>query len=267
VPLSRAVDTVGPMTRNVADAVLIDACLANDPAAVQPMKLQGLRLGIPRIPFHDNLHPEVAQRFEAVLARLADAGVTLVEREIPELKDDIGALGWLSLGGQLKSDLELYFKESGATVTVAQLAEQIADPFVRGWILPFLDPSEEMLNQYQTALQTRWPACKVRYRNYLADNSLDAIIFPTCPVPAGVEGDAPGDMVIDGVLVAGGSSYNIQNTHAASLWGAPGVSIPMGMTTGGLPVGVEIDAAVGNDKRLLGIALAVEQTLPAIAPP
>ena len=74
-------------------------------------------------------------------------------------------------------------------------------------------------------------------------------------------------MIIDGELVPGGSTYNIQNTHAASLWGAPGISLPMGMTQEGLPVGLEIDAAVGNDKSLLAIALAVEGTLPNLPPP
>jgi len=193
--------------------------------------------------------------------------VTLVDAEIPNLKADIAALGWLSLGGQLKSDLELYFAESGANLTVAQLAEQIADPFVQEWMLPFLAPTDEMLNQYQEAVDTAWPAYKARYAEYLADHELDGIVFPTAPVPAGIEAEQPGDLIIAGELVPGGSTYNIQNTHAASLWGAPGISLPMGMTQQGLPVGLEIDAAVGNDKSLLAIALAVEETLPKLPAP
>jgi mandelamide amidase len=267
VPLSRAVDTVGPMTLNVADAALIDGYLANDLTPLQPVELKGLRLGVPRSPFHENLHGDVAELFNTALTRLTDAGATLIEAEIPDLKADIAALGWLSLGGQLKADLELYFKESGATLSVAELAEQIADPFVREWMLPFLDPTPDLLAQYQSALTTLWPACRTRFQTYLSRNRLDAIIFPTCPVPAGVEADSPGDMIIDGQRVVGGSSYNIQNTHAASLWGAPGISVPMGMTQKGLPIGLEIDGAVGSDRRLLAIAMAVEETLPQLPPP
>jgi mandelamide amidase len=267
VPLSRRVDTVGPMTLNVADAALLDSYLAADHTPVQPARLADLRLGVPRAPFQENLDGDIKRLFDAALQRLTAAGVTLVDAEIPHLKDDIAALGWLSLGGQLKADLERYFTESGTHISVAQLAEQIADPFVRDWMLPFLDPTDELLNQHQAALETTWPAFKARYADYLARHELAGIIFPTAPIPAGIEAGQPGDLIIAGELIAGGSTYNIQNTHAASLWGAPGISLPMGMTTDGLPVGLEIDAGVGQDKQLLGVALAVAETLPKLPPP
>ena len=45
------------------------------------------------------------------------------------------------------------------------------------------------------------------------------------------------------------------------------VSLPAGLTAEGLPVGLELDAPAGADRRLLAIAAAVESLLPALPRP
>jgi mandelamide amidase len=52
-----------------------------------------------------------------------------------------------------------------------------------------------------------------------------------------------------------------------TLAGIPGISLPIGMTESGLPVGLELDAPAGEDRRLLGVALAAEQVFGALKPP
>ena len=59
----------------------------------------------------------------------------------------------------------------------------------------------------------------------------------------------------------------VSNTRPANNAGIAGVSLPMGMTTAGLPVGVELDGPVGSDRRLLSIALPLEQLLGGIPAP
>ena len=267
VPLSRAVDTVGPMTLNVEDAVIIDSCLANDYAAVPPARLRGLRLGVPRIPFHENLSNDVERLFGEAVAGLEAEGVELVEAEVPDFKAGIEKLGWMSLGGQLKADLALYVQESGATVSVEEIAGQIADPFVKQWMEPFLNPTPELVAEYRALVESDWPAFKHSYAAFLEEHLLDAIIFPTAPIQAGVEVPASSDVILEGKLLKDGGLYNIQNTHPASILGTPGISLPMGMTVSSVPTGLEIDAGFGQDKRLLGIALAVEETLPRLPAP
>ena len=51
----------------------------------------------------------------------------------------------------------------------------------------------------------------------------------------------------------------IRNTGPASVIGAPGLSIPMGVATNGLPTGLEIDAPVGADRELLALGLTLEE--------
>jgi mandelamide amidase len=53
----------------------------------------------------------------------------------------------------------------------------------------------------------------------------------------------------------------IRNTDPGSNAGLPGLSLYAGMTPGGLPVGLEIDGAIGSDPQLLAIGLAIEAVL------
>jgi mandelamide amidase len=51
--------------------------------------------------------------------------------------------------------------------------------------------------------------------------------------------------------------------------GAPGLSIPAGLSTEGLPVGLEIDGIPGSDDSILGLGRQIEQvwgTVPAPPP-
>ena len=59
----------------------------------------------------------------------------------------------------------------------------------------------------------------------------------------------------------------IRNTDPGSNAGIPGLSLPAGLTAGGLPVGLELDGPLGSDTRLLGIALAFEALLGPVRPP
>ena len=266
VPLSLLLDCAGPLALSVADIIAADAVMAGDPAPVAPRTLRGLRLGVPASPFHDNLHREVRSTFDRILGKLDSAGVELVSAEVPGLKDDVAALGLITLGGRFRDDLAAYLGQSGAKVSVDDVFAQIADPFVKGWAEPFYAPNATLRDQYAAVLP-RWQSMKAAYADYLTSNRLAGIVFPTAPIPAGDETDDPNDLIVQGERIKGGVWLNVQNTQPGSLWGAPGVSLPMGQTAGGLPLGIEIDGAVGDDKRLLSIALAVEALMPALPPP
>ena len=54
----------------------------------------------------------------------------------------------------------------------------------------------------------------------------------------------------------------IRNTDPGSNAGIPGISVPAGMTSGGLPVGLAFDGPSGGDRDLLNLALAVEAVFP-----
>ena len=56
-------------------------------------------------------------------------------------------------------------------------------------------------------------------------------------------------------------------TLPASLAGIPAASIPVGLTSGGLPVGLQIMAPPLAETRLFAFAAACEKSFPPSAPP
>ena len=247
--------------------VTIDAALAADRSAIPKPALKGKRIGIPKVPFAENNTADIQGMMANVEMRLKDSGAVLVEAEIPNLVDIVNETSLVTLGARIRKDVTAYLEASGSTVTFDNLAAQIADPFVKGWMTPFLNPTDDMLNEEARVARDVIPALRRSYSAYLKGNALDAIIFPTTPTPAGVEVPGTEDIIVDGVRIAGGIWLNIQNTGPATLWGGPGISLPAGLSASGLPMGVELNGAIWGDKDLLGLALAVERVLPATPPP
>ncbi|MDG2286992.1 MAG: amidase, partial [Alphaproteobacteria bacterium] len=85
-PLSPTLDTVGPLTRSAADAAIIHAIMTGEdiPAAAP---LAGLRLGRPTSFFFEDAEPEVLACVEAALASLVEAGVEIVDVDIPDARE------------------------------------------------------------------------------------------------------------------------------------------------------------------------------------
>src|SRR5262249_5592219 len=93
VPLSRTLDSVGPLTRTVEDAALMLAILVDgegavpDPTdilAVIQAPIANPRLAVPVADQLAELTPEVAEGFAAALEKFRSLGATVVEVELPQ---------------------------------------------------------------------------------------------------------------------------------------------------------------------------------------
>src|SRR5712675_95135 len=83
IPISHTRDTVGPMGRTVADVALLDSVITKTAlATAEP--LRGKRLGIPAA-FWGGLDRDVEAVTKAARAKLVDAGVVLVDVDMPGL--------------------------------------------------------------------------------------------------------------------------------------------------------------------------------------
>ncbi len=58
-----------------------------------------------------------------------------------------------------------------------------------------------------------------------------------------------------------------RNTGLGSCASMSSLVLPAGMTANGLPVGIEFDALMGNDRALLSLGLSLEKALGPIPPP
>ena len=118
---------------------------------------------------------------------------------------------------------------------------------------------------YEKATREILPRYRAIYEGRFAEHRLEAVILPTTPMPASPVGQDETVWLL-GQSVSTFLTYT-RNTTLATVLGTPGISMPMGMTSAGLPMGIELDGARGSDRRLLSIALAIESLLPRLPPP
>jgi Asp-tRNA(Asn)/Glu-tRNA(Gln) amidotransferase A subunit family amidase len=101
------------------------------------------------------------------------------------------------------------------------------------------------------------------YARYFADNKLDAMMFPMTIIPAPVIDAVNGSskISINGGPLVDTFATMIRNADPGSTAGVPGLSLPAGLTRGGLPIGLGLDGPIGSDSKLLGIGLSMEPLL------
>ena len=87
-PLSRSLDSIGPLGASVACCATVDRVLSGESAPIpEALPISGLRLGVPRHFVLDDLDPEVARAFAAALTALSAAGAHVVDIDFPALLD------------------------------------------------------------------------------------------------------------------------------------------------------------------------------------
>ena len=264
VPISHTRDTPGPIARTVGDCALLDAVVTGS-TAIAAAPLHGLRLGVPRAYFWSPLDDEVARICEQALTRLRDAGAVLVEADIAGIGALDGAASFPIALYEGIADLKVYLREHGHPDDFAAFVARIASPDVKGIFTGQLGADAIPEAVYREALAVHRPALQDACRRYFAEQRVDAIVFPTTPLPAAPIGDDE-TVLLNGKPEPTFGTF-IRNTDPGSVAGLPGLSLPAGTTSSGLPVGIEIDGPAASDARLLAIGLALEQLLPRVAAP
>ena len=264
VPISSTNDTAGPMARDVTDLALLDGAITGDYALPAPLPLSGLRLGIHREHFWEDLDVQTAGIMERVLFTLRSAGVEWVERSIPRFQELRSAMGFAARQ-EVRTELARYLDESGSGIGVDTLIEQIGSPDVQAFVSEIFDGPGISDSDYREAMEVHRPRYQAAYAEYFSANRVDAMIFPATPLPARPIGHDD-TVELNGRQVPTFAAY-VRNTAPASGAGIPGLVIPAGLTEDGLPVGLEIDGPFMSDRRLLAIGLAIERELPEPLPP
>jgi Asp-tRNA(Asn)/Glu-tRNA(Gln) amidotransferase A subunit family amidase len=254
IPLSATRDTVGPITRTVADAI-VDELITGTRA--DPVELAGRRLGVPRAYFYDDLDAETAAVIDDALGMLSNAGAELVETRVADLEELTAPHSLALTLREWPRELSVYLARHRCPVPIEEVVNAMAGPVERGWLADQLwgDPVSD--THHVEILERVRPALVARYAECVRRDRLDALVLPTTRLPARPIGQDD-EVEINGRPVGTLEAY-LRNTDPTAFAGLPSISVPAGLTASGLPVGLSFDGLPGSDSVLLALAAAFER--------
>jgi mandelamide amidase len=259
-PISALFDQIGPHARQVSDLVLFDTVITGDDAPVAVPALAGLRLGLDRAYYFADLDPALAAVVDDAIDRLRDAGVTIIEADVPGLAELIDAITLCVQVHDVVPALTAWLARSGAPIGFDAMLEQVS-PDVLALLRHFSLPGAPYAiaeADYLAAREVHLPALRAAMAAWFATHRVDAMLLPaTMTAATPIEADATvriGDRDIAFSTAMG------RNIAPGSSAGLPGLVLPAGLADG-LPVAIELDGPAGSDRRLLGIGLAIEGVL------
>jgi len=257
-PLSSTRDTAGPIARTVTDLALLDSILAAEkPEPLDGIPPSAVRLGVPHGFLTGDLEDDVEELWESALFRLRAEGVTLVPVDDTALAELSADQGMPLVVHEAGIGLRAYLGEHVPGVSFERLVREVAAADVReifaGSVVPGVDPAV-----YEAALATR-SALRGTYARIFRETGIDALAFPTTPATA-KEFSSVESFVLRGRAVPTFPTF-IRNCQHGSIAGFPGLTVPMGRDRDGLPAGLALDGALGEDRKLLAIGASVERAL------
>jgi len=156
--------------------------------------------------------------------------------------------------------------------TVKEVSDQLASPDVQGAFGAIL--GDVFGGAYPDVMSKQRPALQKLYKDYFATVGVEAVMFPTTILAApkidAAKGSSTVSYTVGGVEQTGKDTFGtcIRNTDPCTNAGIPSVSIPAGLTAGGMPVGMQLDGPLGADANLLCIGMGIEGVWGSVkAPP
>lgn len=280
VAFGSSLDQIGVLGRSARDVASVlgviagrddhDATTADvavpDYATQLSDNIQGARVGVPRELLGEGLDAEVRASVEAAIEAYRDLGAEIVEIELPHSKYCI-AVYYIIATAEASSNLARYdgvrygFRAEEANELRAMYRRTRDEGFgaeVKRRIMlgTYVLSSGYYEAYYRKAQQVR-TLIKQDFRQ--AFEICDAILTPTTPTVAfmlGEKTDDPLAMYLNDIF-----------TCTANLAGVPGISIPCGLSSDGLPIGVQLMGPYWSESNLLRLAHAYEQAHPFKARP
>ncbi len=247
VPLSFLHDSVGPLAHSVACCARIDAVLADEPVAALPAKpLRDVRLLCPTGTLWRDVDSEVDAACRSAIARLREAGASIVEARCDAL-EDLFAAGNLPPGERVMGRLAETFDWHAANIGVDGRGY---DPRVWHRIALGADVTRAEVSQAIAWLRL-W-----KHRMHAALAGFDALIAPTVaclPPPIAA-------LVADDALFYATNQLILRNTAWVNMMDGCALSLPC-HAPGAAPVGLQLVGRHGADRDLLALALSVEAAL------
>lgn len=267
VAMASSTDSMGCFTTNVEDAELVTGIMAgrdiNDMTSLpdffetQTGVKPGQKIGLIKDFMTEDVDSEVRARVNEYVEKLKSKGHTVDEVSLPmseyalaiyyiivpaELSSNLARYDGVRYGSRapgIKSLAELY----GRTRDIGFVTENKRRIMIGSYVLSsgFFDAYYLKAQKARTILINEF--------NKLFEN-YDILIGPTAPTPAFKLGENTSDpikMYLNDIM-----------TVPASLAGLPAISVPAGVNSAGLPIGVQLMGAMKSDAKLMALAKTME---------
>lgn len=223
-PGAQSLDTLGLFSRSLEDLELLSAVLIGRQPPASEQTLEGNpRIGLCRTPYWQSAQPETVEALENAAATLAAAGAEVNDLELPEdfakLKEARATIGAYERGRAMAYEWHN---------CRSQLSERFRKMIQTGLDLPY----EDYLEAQRTAGECRAQLSAIFQHH-------DILLTPSA------SGEAPEGLASTGDLTFQGSW---------TLLHVPCINLPTHKGPNGLPVGVQLVGASGNDDHLIAAA-------------
>ncbi len=279
VAFASSLDQAGPLTRSVRDAAIMLGAMAGhdekdstsapiavpDFTAALETGVKGLKVGIPKEYTLDGMPAEIEALWTQGMDWLKDQGCECIEVSLPHTKYALPAY-YIVAPAEASSNLARYdgvrygLRVGGETLDdmyEATRGEGFGDEVRRRVLIGTYVLSAGYYDAYYIKAQ--------RVRTLIADDfrkafeAVDVLLTPTAPSAAfaiGEKMDDPVAMYLNDVF-----------TVPASMAGLPAISVPAGLDSGGLPLGLHLIGKPFDEETLLRAAQALEDAAGFTAKP
>ena len=270
VAFASSFDHIGPITRDVRDCALsmttISGCDPRDAttlpgplpdlAAGMETGLEGVRIAVPSALAGWDLDESVRTVIMRSIEEAREAGAIVSEVELPgmdiaiacyytlanaEASSNLARFDGVRYGYRADAELltEMYERTRG---------EGFGEEVKRRILLGTYVLSAGYYDAYYGKARDVQASIREQYMRVFA--GADLILLPTSPAPAfklGEKADDPVAMYLSDIF-----------TTPANITGLPAISVPAGLSPGGLPIGMQLMAGPGEEAKLLRGAAALE---------
>ena len=272
VAFASSLDQIGPITKDVEDAAILLNMIAGhdekDTTSIDVEKkdytkalkndVKGLRIGIPKEYYGEGINPEVKEALEKAIEEYKAMGATVEEFSLPiaeyalatyyiiacaEASSNLGRFDGIRYGYRTENfeNLRDIFINSRTEAFGAEVKRRI---ILGTYVLSsgYYDAYYKKAQQVRTLVKNEFEKAFEKY---------DVLITPTSPTTAfniGQRSNNPLEMYLADIC-----------TVSVNIAGLPGISVPCGVDSEGMPIGMQIIGKHFDEETILNAAYTYEQ--------
>lgn len=274
IAFASSLDQAGPITRDVTDCALLLQSMASydtkDSTSVQVdipdyqsflnKSVKGLKIGVP-FAYREGLSAEIADLWDKTAQALTDAGAEIVAIDLPHAEYALPAY-YIIAPAEASSNLARYDGvRYGKRVSANNIIDMYEESRQAGFgyevkrriLIGTYVLSSGYYEAYYLKAQKVRTLIKQDFDNVFAQG-VDAILTPATPSSAFALGEQsvnkdPLTMYLNDIF-----------TVTLNMAGLPGISVPVGLTNNGLPLGMQLIGQPFQEGKLLQLSQVLERS-------